>query len=104
MSELLSHSVLCRQGRAVMFVLLCMLVGGWPASAPSVARADQGLERSNEGDHMPGRPAAWDVVADAAIAPPNQAGARIAAAATDCLGFPTRRIRYTSDGVIHLEG
>src|SRR5262249_48664735 len=31
-------------------------------------------------------------------------GGGVASAATDCLGWPTRRIRYTSDGVIHLEG
>ncbi|MBC8161792.1 MAG: right-handed parallel beta-helix repeat-containing protein, partial [Roseiflexaceae bacterium] len=49
--------------------------------------------------------AAWDrdeqVALDTGAARPRAVGSY---AASDCLGLPTRRIRYTSDGVIHLEG
>jgi parallel beta-helix repeat protein len=87
-----------------LLILLGVLALGIPSGAalptyaqPSVARAP-----ASEGDHTPGQPAAWDVVGDSVIAP-NLAGARVAVA-TDCLGLPARRIRYTSDGVLHLEG
>ncbi|HJZ46368.1 MAG TPA: right-handed parallel beta-helix repeat-containing protein [Roseiflexaceae bacterium] len=60
--------------------------------------------KQDDGDHTPGRAAAWDVVDDGANAQPAPTAAGLATAATDCLGWPTRRIRYTSDGVIHLEG
>src|SRR5215204_5902957 len=104
MSELLSRNVMCRRGLSAVLALLCVLPWALPVGAPRVARAEHGVQSGDDGEHTPGRPAAWDVVADSAAVPPNQAGARVAAAATDCFGFPTRRIRYTSDGVIHLEG
>src|SRR5215217_5452544 len=101
MCDLLFRGVLCRRGLAALLALLCVLACSLPVGAPGVVRAEQGVVSRDDGDHTPGRPAAWDGVADSAAVPPNQAGARVAAAATDCFGFPTRRIRYTSDGVIH---
>jgi mannuronan 5-epimerase len=72
------------------------------------ARATAPLPQS-DGDIPPGTPAAWDVVEsqdlDAVTAPGHAhmpAGA--AASPNACLGAPARQIRYTSDGVIHLEG
>src|SRR4051794_12885087 len=104
MFDLLFRAVLCRRGLAALLAVLCVLGCGLPLGAPGVARAQQGGESGDDGDLTPGRPAAWDVVADSVAAPLSPAGARVAAGATDCLGFPTRRIRYTSDGVLHLEG
>src|SRR5262249_28659623 len=52
-------------------------------------------------DLEPGQRANWDVFEQAQS---TRIDRSIAAAPTDCLGWPTRRIRYTSDGVIHLEG
>src|SRR5258706_12928252 len=102
MVDMLFQGVLGRRGLAALLTLLCVLACGLTASAPGVARAEQGVEIGDDGDHTPGQPAAWDL-ADSAAVPPHQAGARVSAA-VDCLGLPTRRIRYTSDGVIHLEG
>jgi parallel beta-helix repeat protein len=55
-----------------------------------------------DGEVAPGAPAAWDVVADMQLA--GGGPARAAAGPTDCRGAAERQIRYTSDGVIHLEG
>jgi parallel beta-helix repeat protein len=104
MVDLLFRGVLCRRGLSAVLALLCVLAWSLSVGTPKVALAEPGVESGDDGEHTPGRPAAWDVVADQAAVPSNQASARIAAAATDCFGFPTRRIRYTSDGVIHLEG
>ncbi|HET9221674.1 MAG TPA: right-handed parallel beta-helix repeat-containing protein, partial [Roseiflexaceae bacterium] len=68
-----------------------------PAQAAPSAAPDSPAEP----DHTPGRAAAWDVVGDTPSADPATAEAHIAA---DCLGWPARRVRYTSDGVLHLEG
>lgn len=73
------------------------------AARPIYAQHSVAQPTASEGEHTPGHPAAWDVVADSAAVPPRPAGVR-AAAATDCLGLATRRIRTTSDGVLHLEG
>jgi parallel beta-helix repeat protein len=55
-----------------------------------------------DGEIAEGTRAAWDTVSvDDTQAKP---GPRVLAAAADCLGSPERRVRYTSDGVIHLEG
>ena len=102
MFDLLMRHVLQRRGLAVLLALAGTLALGLPADAVVPAYA-QGSD-PGDGDHMPGRPAAWDVLDDTANAPPALATAQIAAAATDCLGLPTRRVRYTSDGVLHLEG
>src|SRR4051794_39693254 len=104
MSNLLFRVVARRYGRAALLMLVCVLAYGLPVSTPSIARAEQDAETGGDGEHTPGQPAAWDVVADAAAAPLAPAGARVQAAATDCLGSPVRRVRYTSDNVIHLEG
>jgi mannuronan 5-epimerase len=63
------------------------------AAAPPHARDEMSLG--------PERRAAWDAYEQVQSARIDRS---IAAAPTDCLGWPTRRIRYTSDGVIHLEG
>jgi len=87
-----------RRDLAALLALLCALAPGLPSSAARMMRAENSVlarTQDDDGDHTPGRAAAWDVV--------DGAAAR-AAAATDCLGWPTRRIRYTSDDVIHLEG
>jgi parallel beta-helix repeat protein len=88
--------------------LLCAAVC-WPAgAAPALAQGDPPPPAEDEG--QPGPPAAWDVVdapptpSASPTAPNGAATPRAAAAATDCLGLATRRVRYTSDGVIHLEG
>jgi parallel beta-helix repeat protein len=63
------------------------------------------VPQSDSEDVAAGPPAAWDVVDSPQDQAPDVASASAGAvAATDCLGLPTRRIRYTSDGVIHLEG
>jgi parallel beta-helix repeat protein len=103
MPKLKFLTVVRRSGRAALLILLCVLAASRPASAPGVALAEQGVQPGDDGDHTPGRPASWDVVADSATVPPSLASARVAAA-TDCLGLSTRHIGYTSDGVIHLEG
>ena len=83
-----------------LLLLLGVLLLGIPSGA---ARPTYAQAAASAGEHPPGRPAAWDVVADSITLPPRQASAR-GVAATDCLGLPTRRIRVTSDGVLHLEG
>ncbi len=95
---MLSDCVMYRRDLAALLALLCALAPGLPSSAARMMRAENSVlarTQDDDGDHTPGRAAAWDVV--------DGAAAR-AAAATDCLGWPTRRIRYTSDDVIHLEG
>jgi parallel beta-helix repeat protein len=94
-----------RRGRPRLLLLLVVLVLGMlPGAARSLhAQGDVVPLATSEDDPPPGRPAAWDVGADSASLPLTPASARMAAAA-DCLGLPTRRIRYTSDEVIHLEG
>jgi parallel beta-helix repeat protein len=62
-----------------------------------------------DGDIPPGKPAAWDIVESQAPGGPAAPGdgrmpAGTVASPNACLGAPTRQIRYTSDGVIHLEG
>src|SRR5690349_15046405 len=89
--------------------LICMLaIGLPPATAAPAARYGQPPQGGGDGDIPPGRPASWDVVDDPRAPLPADGAARrpesAAAAPTDCLGASTRQIRYTSDGVIHLEG
>src|SRR5262245_18917533 len=84
--------------RNLLFVFaLCILLGAVPARSAAQVRP------GDDGDIPPGQPAAWDIVADEPSTP-AAAPARVAASPTDCLGAPSRQIRYTSDGVIHLEG
>jgi len=80
MLDLIFCGVLCRRGLVAILMLLYVLACGLPASAPGVARAEQGVEPGDDGDHMPGRPAAWDVVVDSATVPTSMAGASVAAA------------------------
>jgi parallel beta-helix repeat protein len=107
-SWLFYHPWLWR-GLVASLVLICMLVMSLPLAAASAARYEQPQQGGAENDDIPpGRPASWDVVDDPhAPLPSDGPGSwpeRAAAAPTDCLGVPTRQIRYTSDGVIHLEG
>src|SRR5262245_31016004 len=106
MFEVLLESILFRRGLPVVLVLLSALAVGLSPSSPGPAYAENDMQprKQDDGDHTPGRAAAWDVVDDGANAQPAPTAAGLATAATDCLGWPTRRIRYTSDGVIHLEG
>jgi parallel beta-helix repeat protein len=67
------------------------------------ANAAPPMQPPSDGDIPPGKPAAWDVVESHAPGL-TAAPARVAASPIDCLGAPARQIRYTSDGVIHLEG
>lgn len=93
---------------AVVAVLLA--TGAVPAGAtwqgdPTAPPRDAG----DDGQVVPGRSAAWDVVEPVGLASggggvEDGSGATTASAPTDCLGWPARRVRYTSDGVIHLEG
>jgi len=91
--------------RGGLLALLFTLAPGLPSGAvrPAHAEHSAALDRLDDADHTPGRAAAWDVVDDTADFQPTPSAARLTAAA-DCLGWPTRRIRYTSDGVLHLEG
>jgi parallel beta-helix repeat protein len=86
-------------------LLLALASALFGPAAP--ARAEPPAPQAGGDDEpRPGPPAAWDVV-DAAAPVPSvapQAPDAATAAAGDCLGSATRRIRYTSDGVIHLEG
>jgi parallel beta-helix repeat protein len=87
-------------------LLWVVCIGLWMGAVS--ARATAPLPQS-DGDIPPGKPAAWDVVesqAPGAVAPPGDRHmpAGVAASPNDCLGAPARQIRYTSDGVIHLEG
>jgi parallel beta-helix repeat protein len=80
-----------------LLVLSILTLGLWPSAAPALA------DDSGE-DGLPGQPARWDVGADLPtldVAAPN---ALDAVGPADCLGAPTRTVRYTSDGVIHLAG
>jgi poly(beta-D-mannuronate) C5 epimerase len=94
----------------VLLVLLSIAAVAAPLAAarPAHAESPPAPHRDADGDPTPGRQAAWDVfdadspAPDGARAPEQRAVAT--PAATDCLGLATRRVRYTSDGVIHLEG
>src|SRR5262245_20047477 len=99
----LSHNHLLRHatlGVALFFMLATLLV---VSTRVGMARAPVEQQASDD-EVVPGPPAAWDVEGDSAPTPgaPSAIGAE--AAPTDCLGSPTRQIRYTSDGVIHLAG
>ena len=80
--------------------IICAALAALATSA-TPARADDGPEPA-----PPGPPAGWDADADlpAPGAPMPQAGRELAAEPGACLGAPGRAVRYTSDGVIHLQG
>jgi parallel beta-helix repeat protein len=85
--------------------MLCIVLAGiLPAMPQGIAAPLADTESSPE----PGPHADWDTQDSADSPTPQNAPASerlpAAAAATDCLGSPTRKVRYTSDGVIHLEG
>jgi len=90
--------------RCSLLGLLCALIFSFaPGAAPALA------DRSDE-PGRPGKPARWDTIEDQSAPAPlrpgaqSAAAAQVVAAATTCLGAPAWAIRYTSDGVIHLEG
>jgi len=69
------------------------------ADEQEVESDEPGSEGTLFEDENPGTPASWDYDADDEVyqrAP--------SAAPGDCLGNPNRNVRYTSDGVIHVEG
>jgi mannuronan 5-epimerase len=75
-----------------------MLVAGLTARAATPA------SQGGDGEIIPGPHAAWDVDAGQAPAERPLAAPGVASAPTDCLGSPTRKIRYTSAGILYLEG
>lgn len=96
-----------------LFSLACFMIIVLPSGsalfAPVQASAAYIAEDIDEdGEIAPGQPAGWDRVDGSAAGidthPSTPNDEQRIAAATDCLGWSTRRIRYTSDGVIHLEG
>src|SRR5690349_6781578 len=94
-----------RRGLVAALGLICMLmIGLSPATAAPAVQHMQPPQGGGDGDVPPGRPASWDVVDDPRAAPAASRPQSAATAPTDCLGAPARQIRYTSDGVIHLEG
>src|SRR5581483_6631505 len=91
-----------RLALALLALLCAAAVGLGPIARPALAQ-DSGE------DSPPGRPAGWDAGADApspdaAIPNARRDSAAQSAGASACLGAPARTVRYTSDGVIHLEG
>jgi parallel beta-helix repeat protein len=99
------RSILSRRVALALLALMFTLAHGLPLATARLAHAApvQAPEPPSDADHTPGRAAAWDVVDDSASAAPNTSSVHVAAA-SDCLGWPSRRIRYTTDGVLHLEG
>lgn len=89
---------------ALLGLLAALAIGLAPAPALAAPAPAPGWD-TEEGD-PPGRPADWDIVSEADSPPPGAAqsldGAQLQP--SDCLGSPARRVRYTGDGVIHLEG
>lgn len=90
--------------RFVCAMLACLLVALTHGSAHATLQAAPQTDGADT-EIAPGPHAAWDTPSDEASAPPaSTTRASGTTAASDCLGSPTRGIRYTSDGVIHLEG
>ncbi len=94
---------------SLTWIIIVVLPSGSASSTLAQASAAPVSTSIDEDGAIPaGRPAAWDQVDGAAAGTDTQIGApngeQRAAAATDCLGWPSRRVRYTSDGVLHLEG
>ncbi|HEX5690976.1 MAG TPA: right-handed parallel beta-helix repeat-containing protein [Roseiflexaceae bacterium] len=93
------------QWRAPRWIQGAVLAASLLAVQPNplaAAPATQGAH--DEGEIAPGAPAAWDTVDDSPAQTPSGMQPSAAAAPSDCLGATARNIRYTSDGVIHLEG
>ena len=70
------------------------------SSEESNSDDEPGSEGTLFEDENPGTPASWDFDLDDDI-PAHRVQS---AAPSDCLGNPNRNVRYTSDGVIHVEG
>ena len=93
-----NHLVRCATIGVALFCMLMMLVaGGAQAHTPLAPPAP-------DDENVPGPPAAWDIEAESLPTPGAPDAINAEAAPTDCLGSPTRQLRYTSDGVIHLAG
>jgi poly(beta-D-mannuronate) C5 epimerase len=82
--------------------LLCVLIIGLWVGTVSAHTTAPLLPQSEE-DIPPGQPAAWDVVEEQPVGDAHMPSGA-AASPADCRGAAMRKIRYTSDGVIHLEG
>lgn len=90
-----------RYSALALVCLVCaagMLVAGFPA------RAATPTLQGGDGEVIPGPRAAWDVDDGQAPVERPLAAPGVASAPTDCLGSPTRKIRYTSAGILYLEG
>lgn len=87
-------------------IIVVLPASSAPLVPAQVSAAISGIDE--DGEIAPGRAAAWDRVDGAPAGSDTRQGTpdgeQRVAAAGDCLGWPTRRVRYTSDGVIHLEG